>query len=147
MSSAHFVHWGLPPCRTYGGAKYQPPVRTIIVAVIHIPIFRWVLLEISVVRRDLCHFVTPRHAEYRGVAIYAPTPNSCPSERAEFAQYCRAAELTQRRSVLLNANASGISCPPAVGPVLLAHTGPRLADTVNHYHTAQLVRACVIMPC
>ena len=33
--------------------KYEPPVRTIIVAVIHIPVLRWVLLEISVVRRTL----------------------------------------------------------------------------------------------
>ena len=38
-----------------------------------------------------------------------------------------------RRSVLLNANASRISCTPAVGPALLAHTGPGMADTVNHY--------------
>ena len=38
-----------------------------------------------------------------------------------------------RRSVLLNANASGISCTPAVGPALLAHPGSGLADTVNHY--------------
>ena len=44
--------------------KYEPPVRTIIVAVIHIPILRWVLLEISVVRRDLCHF---RHSSPRRV--------------------------------------------------------------------------------
>ena len=44
--------------------KYEPPVRTIIVAVIHIPIHRWVLLEISVVRRDLCHF---RHSSPRRV--------------------------------------------------------------------------------
>ena len=37
------------------------------------------------------------------------------------------------RSVLLNANASGISYTPAVGPALLAHAGSGLADTVNHY--------------
>jgi hypothetical protein len=39
---------------------------------------------------------------------------------------------SDRRSVLLNANASGISRTPAVGPALLAHTGSGLADTVNH---------------
>jgi hypothetical protein len=33
----------------------------------------------------------------------------------------------------MNANASGISCTPAVGPALLAHAGSGLADTVNHY--------------
>jgi hypothetical protein len=37
------------------------------------------------------------------------------------------------RSVLLNANASGISYTPAVSPALLAHSGPGLTDTVNHY--------------
>ena len=41
--------------------------------------------------------------------------------------------LRQRRSELLNANASGISCTPAVSSALLAHSGSRLADTVNHY--------------
>ena len=35
--------------------------------------------------------------------------------------------------MLLNANASGISSTPAVGPTLLAHAGTGLADTVNHY--------------
>ena len=33
----------------------------------------------------------------------------------------------------MNANASGISYTPAVGPALLAHAGSRLADTVHHY--------------
>jgi hypothetical protein len=33
---------------------------------------------------------------------------------------------------LLNANASVISCTPAVGPALVAHAGSGLADTVNH---------------
>jgi hypothetical protein len=42
-------------------------------------------------------------------------------------------ELLQRRSVLLNANASSISYTPAVGSALLAHAGSGLADTVNHY--------------
>jgi hypothetical protein len=37
------------------------------------------------------------------------------------------------RSVLLNANASGISYTPAVGSARLAHAGSGLADTVNHY--------------
>jgi hypothetical protein len=37
------------------------------------------------------------------------------------------------RSVLPNANASGISCTPAHGSALLAHSGSGLADTVNHY--------------
>ena len=49
--------------------KYEPTVRTIIVAVIHIPILRWVLLEISVVRRDLCHFCQSSPRRVRGVAI------------------------------------------------------------------------------
>jgi hypothetical protein len=39
----------------------------------------------------------------------------------------------QRRSVLLNANASGILYTPAVGSALLAHAGSGLADTVYHY--------------
>jgi hypothetical protein len=42
-------------------------------------------------------------------------------------------DLPKRRAVLMNANASGISCTPAVGPALLAHAGSGLADTVNHY--------------
>ena len=42
-------------------------------------------------------------------------------------------ELLQRRSVILNASASGISCTPAVGSALLAHAGSGLADTVDHY--------------
>ena len=36
--------------------KDEPSVRTIIVVVIHIPGLRRVLLKISMVRRDLCHF-------------------------------------------------------------------------------------------
>jgi hypothetical protein len=35
--------------------------------------------------------------------------------------------------VLLNASASGISCTPAVGSALLAHSGSGLADTVYHH--------------
>jgi hypothetical protein len=42
-------------------------------------------------------------------------------------------ELLQRRSVILNASASGISCTPAVGSALLAHAGSGLADTVDHH--------------
>src|SRR6516162_1140085 len=42
-------------------------------------------------------------------------------------------ELLQRRLVLLNANASGISRTPTVSSALLAHPGSGLADTVNHY--------------
>ena len=38
-------------------------------------------------------------------------------------------DLLKRRSALLNANASGISCTPAVGPALLAHAGSGLAIT------------------
>jgi hypothetical protein len=38
-----------------------------------------------------------------------------------------------RRSVLLNASASGISGTPAVGSALLSHSGSGLADTVNHH--------------
>ena len=51
--------------------KYEPTVRTIIVAVIHIPILRRVLLEISVVRRDLCHFCQSSPRRVLGVAIRA----------------------------------------------------------------------------
>ena len=61
-----------PPCRTYGGA--EPPIRTIIVAVIHIPIHRWVLLEISVVRRDLCHSRHSCHAQYEASLFIRANP-------------------------------------------------------------------------
>ena len=54
--------------------KYEPPIRTIIVAVIHIPILRWVLLEISVVRRDLCHFRHSCHAQYQGSLFIRANP-------------------------------------------------------------------------
>ena len=51
-----------------------------------------------------------------------------------------------RRSVILNASASGISCTPAVGSALLAHAGSGLADTVDHYSAyAQPARAWVIV--
>ena len=42
--------------------------------------------------------------------------------------------------MLLNANASGISCTPAVDPTLLAHAGTGLADTVNHYAACAAAR-------
>jgi hypothetical protein len=55
------------------------------------------------------------------------------TQRADCAQYAKLPELLQRRSVILNASASGISCTPAVGSALLAHAGSGLADTVNHH--------------
>src|SRR6516165_9873728 len=47
--------------------------------------------------------------------------------------FAKLPECLQRRSVLLNANASGVSCAPAHGSALLAHAGSGLADTVDHY--------------
>ena len=36
--------------------KDECSVRTIVVVVVHLPMLRRVLVEISMVRRDLCHF-------------------------------------------------------------------------------------------
>jgi hypothetical protein len=59
-------------------------------------------------------------------------PRSLPQHYVKSAE----AEATfrgDRRSVLLNASASRVSCTPAVGSALLAHSSSGLADTVNHY--------------
>jgi hypothetical protein len=55
------------------------------------------------------------------------------TRRADHAQYAKLPELLQRRSVILNASVSGISCTPEVGSALLAHSGSGLADTANHH--------------
>src|SRR6516164_4715996 len=47
--------------------------------------------------------------------------------------FAKLLECLQQRSVLLNANASGVSCAPAHGSPLLAHASSGLADTVDHY--------------
>jgi hypothetical protein len=80
------------------------------IALVEQPVSRW--------RRG--HDLAPRHRtisnRYRIAANIAKLP-----------------ELLKRRSVLLNASASGISRTPAVGPALLAQAGSGLADTVYHY--------------
>jgi hypothetical protein len=58
-----------------------------------------------------------------------------PRSAAVRRQHRKLLELLQRRSVILNASASGISCTPAVGSALLAHAGSGLAGTVDHDHT------------
>jgi hypothetical protein len=50
-------------------------------------------------------------------------PRGCARPRPGYAEL-------KRRSVPLNANASGIWCTPTA---LLAHAGCGLADTVHHY--------------
>ena len=44
--------------------KDECSVRTIVVVVVHVPMLRRVLVEISMVRRDLCHFRDSSVAEH-----------------------------------------------------------------------------------
>ena len=44
--------------------KDECSVRTIVVVVVHLPMLRRVLVEISMVRKDLCHFRDPSLAEH-----------------------------------------------------------------------------------
>ena len=44
--------------------KDECSVRTIVVVVVHLPMLRRVLVEISMVRRDLCHFCDSSLAEH-----------------------------------------------------------------------------------
>ena len=44
--------------------KDECSVRTIVVVVVHLPMLRRVLVEISMVRRDLCHFRDSSLAEH-----------------------------------------------------------------------------------